>query len=94
MNEYEEIFASVLFFWNNFASANGYKQHAKIKNDIKRKIRSRLKAEPDFLSKIPTYFELIHRNLDGRNEFGRRLDLYEFLRSTVLLSAMRKDGVK
>jgi hypothetical protein len=81
----------VLSYWNDFAQQNGYEKLHKHNEAIRRKVRSRIYSEPDFLQKLPYYFDIIHKNCAGKNEFGNKLNLINFLRATTIHRALLKE---
>lgn len=90
MQDYTQLYQSILAFWNDFAAKNGYPLCEKTNDKIRHIVKRRLRAEKDLFQRLPTYFELIHRYCDGRDEFGKPLDLHAFFRTTALLRALRE----
>lgn len=87
--QFYSIVNATLDFWNEFAAEHGYEPLASTNDKIRKVIRRRLRAEKDFLIRMPLYFKLIHEHCGGVDEFGERLNLRSFLRTTSLLRALR-----
>ena len=85
----QQIFAFILNSWNIFAESNGYKKLKKLNDKQRRKIKTRTRCEPDYLSRFQGEWTLIH-NLSPKNEYGMEADLYHFLRASILLKAIYK----
>ena len=78
----------ILTFWNDFAVKNGYPPIPRLTDRIKRQIRKRLLAEPDFLRRMPGYFDLIKKYTSGKDVFGNPPSIFTFLRATTTLKAL------
>lgn len=90
MHDYTPLYRALLGYWNEFAGRNGYPPVEKTNDRIRNTLKRRLRAEKDFLDRMPVYFDLIHRHCGGKDEFGKPLILQGFLRSTTSLRALRE----
>ena len=91
MDSYTTLYAGLVSYWNDFAAANGYDPVITTNNTIRNVVKRRIRAEPDFLARLPYYFEIIQKHCEGKDEYGRPLTLHSALRSTTTLRALRAE---
>lgn len=77
--------------WNAFAAQYGYKE-CNITHKDKRVIHKRIKAQPDYVSRIEKEWLTIHDLSGGKNIHGGDLQFKDFISAYTALYAHSKAG--
>jgi hypothetical protein len=87
-DQWQKALELIRLAWNEFALEHGYQTENQLSKRLQKKIKQRIYAEPDYISRIPHEWPIIHSV--GKNEYGHCLDLFQFVRATTYLHAKYK----
>lgn len=91
MNDYNALYDSLITYWNAYAAANGFEPVGRTNDKIRKVIKRRMRAEKDFVARLPYYLDIIQKHCGGTDEFGKPLTLRSALRTTTTLRALRAE---
>lgn len=91
MGNYTESYEIIQHAWNDFSQSYGYPPH-KLSAKDKNRIVKRITAQRDFISRLESYWPLIHSACDGYNLWGNPLTFKDFISCQNFVFAVGKIG--